>query len=441
VPRVAIEAGTMIGGKYRVEGVIGEGGMGVVLSAFHLELERRVAIKVIRPDLPAEDSVAKRMLLEARHAASITNEHIARVLDLGRLDSGAPYIVMEYLEGRSLYELVQARGPLAPLEAVDYLMEACEAVAEAHSRGIVHRDLKPENLFLAMRADGTPTIKVLDFGVSKSVSGGAMELTNPSTAVGSPHYMAPEQMRAKDDVDGRADVYALGAILFELLTGRPPFEADDIPTLCTLVLNTPPPSTLSLRAAVPTELDQVIQRCLEKNPGDRYRTVADLCRVLRPFGSELARTSLERVTRVLGDEPPPRSMRAPPPVHDLRLAATLELETLPEPALAAPATDGTRRWLLVSIAAVVLSALGLVAALGLREPPKAMLSRALGGVVALTRAVRPMPPQSASAIVVAPVAPSASTLPAPTTAQRPPALRPRPSAKPQENPASFGGRK
>ncbi|HMJ15917.1 MAG TPA: serine/threonine-protein kinase [Polyangiaceae bacterium] len=312
-----LRQGDLIGGKYRVEGVIGEGGMGVVLYATHLDLDRPVAIKLVRADLSERDEVVSRMLHEARAAANIRSEHVARVLDVGRLDSGSPYIVMEYLEGCDLCTLLEHHGRLASDLATDFIIQACEALAEAHSLNIVHRDLKPENLFLTTSADGEPIIKVLDFGISKEL--GRPEpraVTNPSSAIGSPHYMAPEQMRALQNVDSRADIWALGAILFELVTGRAPFDAENLAAVCASVVSDEPPRVRDLVKDVAAGLDAVIWRCLRKDPKERYATVADFAAALAPYGAPGSALSAERVSRISATTYRRSIMRLPMPSRD-----------------------------------------------------------------------------------------------------------------------------
>ena len=194
--------GEVLAGKYRVEAVLGEGGMGIVFAAHHLDLGRTVAIKVMRRDLGSDDSLVRRLMFEARAAARIQSEHVCQVLDVSRLDDGTPFIVMEHLSGRDLGSVLSSDGPLSEHRAVDYVLQACEPIAEAHRAGIVHRDLKPENLFLARRADGSDLIKVLDFGISKATAASALQVhtahTMANSAVGSPYYMAPNaQMSAR----------------------------------------------------------------------------------------------------------------------------------------------------------------------------------------------------------------------------------------------------
>ncbi len=293
-----LEPGVLVADKYRIERQLGEGGMGVVFAARHQVLDRHVALKVIRSELADNPAVVERLLLEARSAARLESEHVAKVLDVGTLPSGAPFIVMEYLEGDDLDRLLDLRGPLPEPEAVKCLMQVCEAVAEAHARHIVHRDLKPENIFAARRADGSTTMKVLDFGISKELKpSSARKITQTSASVGSPQYMAPEQMRA-EPIDPRADIWALGSILYELLSGHPPFEGTTIPEVCAKVLGQAPPPLSSWTPTVSPGLEAAIHRCLEKSREQRFADVRAFAEAIAPFGGESARLSRQRIDRL-----------------------------------------------------------------------------------------------------------------------------------------------
>ncbi len=312
-------AGAVLAGKYRVDRVLGEGGMGVVVAAVDLQLERRVAIKFLLPEYSQQHEAAQRFLREARAAVKIQSEHVARVIDVGTMESGAPYMVMEYLEGGDLAALLDERKALPAEEAVAYVLEACDAIAEAHSVGIVHRDLKPANLFLARQPDGSVRIKVLDFGISKalvtSTTGIDPSLTRTSSMMGSPLYMSPEQMKSAKHVDPRTDVWALGVILYELLTGEPPFYAESIPELSAKVLLDEPVPIRSVRGEIPEALESAVNRALAKDPAARFANVAEFASALAPFGPARTRANVERAGRVLkvssrgsitNEAPPPR---------------------------------------------------------------------------------------------------------------------------------------
>jgi serine/threonine-protein kinase len=271
--------------KYRVERILGVGGMGFVVAARNIHLGKPVALKMMLPDALAIPLAAERFEREARAAAQLKSEHVAEVLDIGKLPNGAPYIVMELLDGTDFGEVLQRDGWLRIDDLVSYVLQACEAIAEAHALGVVHRDLKPRNLFLGRRLDGTPLVKVLDFGISKwtKIDADSRELTRTSDVIGSPNYMSPEQIRSAKDVDARTDIWSLGVILFELLTGRVPFLADSLTQLCALVLEQPAPPVSTLRADVPAGLVAIVARCLEKPPERRFQTVNELAFALRPF--------------------------------------------------------------------------------------------------------------------------------------------------------------
>jgi serine/threonine protein kinase len=283
VPRV----GAVVAGKYRIERKLGEGGMGLVVAATHLTLGGQVALKFLTMGDEIRPEALARFTREAQTVARIKSEHIARVLDMGTVESGAPYIVMELLEGQDLHKFVRKNGPLPSGDAVEFILQAAEGVAEAHAAGIVHRDLKPANLFLSHKPDGSPFVRVLDFGIAKDVQAkkeaGDVSLTVGTDVLGSPLYMAPEQIRNPKDVDPRADVWSLGAILYKLLTGRSAFEADNpSATLAMIVMEEPDPIRM-LRPDVPAQLEAVVQRCLEKKIDQRFQSVDELACALLPF--------------------------------------------------------------------------------------------------------------------------------------------------------------
>src|SRR5664280_1680004 len=287
-PTASVTVGQLIAEKFHVERVIGEGGMGIVVAAHHVELDERVAIKFLLPEALANAEAVARFAREARASVKIKSEHVARTLDVGRLENGAPYMVMEYLEGTDLAARIQQSGPLPIEQAVAFMLETCEALADAHAIGIIHRDLKPSNLFVIRRTDGTESIKLLDFGISKitraTESGPAMDMTRTAAIMGSPVYMSPEQLTSSRDVDARSDIWSLGVTLFELLTGKPPYLAETIAELGAKVLTYPAPSVREFRPSVPEGLQAVIDRCLGKSPSERYLNVAELAAALVEFG-------------------------------------------------------------------------------------------------------------------------------------------------------------
>jgi len=279
-----LAAGQLLRGKYRVDGVLGEGGMGVVLDAFHVDLERRVAIKVLHSTLRDNAELVERFVREGRAASRIEGDHIARVFDVDRLQDGTPFLVMEYLDGHDLSFVRKQRVVLPIRDAIEYVLQACTAIAQAHACGVIHRDVKPANLFLTKLADGRARIKVLDFGISK-VTGplGRSEpsVTRTSLVMGSVEYMSPEQMLSTRDVDVRTDVWALGVVLFELLTAAPPFSGENTTQICAHVMSQLPVPPRSLRADLPEAIEHVILCCLEKDRTRRYPTVDALSQALR----------------------------------------------------------------------------------------------------------------------------------------------------------------
>lgn len=298
-----VQEGDLLAGKYRVEKVLGFGGMGVVVSAFRGDLEQRVAVKFLSEAAAERPDAAERFRREARAAAKIKSDHVARVLDVGTLDTGQPFMVMEFLEGNDIADELRRYTYLPIVDAVEFILQAIEALAEAHASGVVHRDLKPGNLFLARRADGSRRVKVLDFGISKALAGSSVEelsLTKTAALIGSPLYMAPEQMRSAKDVDTRADIWSLGAMLYEMLTGQSPYTGESIPQLCAALLHDDPIPLRQHRPEIPEGLEQAVLRCLMKDRNHRFPTVYDLGRALLPYAMPESRIHVERAERVLG---------------------------------------------------------------------------------------------------------------------------------------------
>jgi eukaryotic-like serine/threonine-protein kinase len=422
----SLTPGDLIGGKYLIDARIAEGGMGIVLRATHVELDRPVAIKLIRPEHAANEDVVTRLLAEARIAAGLRSKHVNHVLDVGRTETGVPYLVLEYMEGSDVCSYLARRGQLPVSEAVDLIMQACEALAEAHALGIVHRDLKPENLFLSEEADGGFVLKVFDFGISKAPAHlGSRALTNPSELVGSPSYMSPEQIEG-GSVDARSDIWALGVLLYELCSGTMLFEAPSIGETFSKILN--PQAALPALEVGPNGelLQRVIARCLRRNADDRYQDVVELARELAPLGTDalqaarvakVAAAARARAIAAAGDAP--AVMQATP----LALTTTqLEIE-----ARLAERTPGKRhrhRYMVVTVAALAL--LGAGSGYLTHRAAARARTAVVPAVVAVEQGRRQQPPTPVTLDTPAPASFALSAIPSPpSTAPQP--TRPRPS--------------
>jgi serine/threonine-protein kinase len=425
---VALKPGDVLAGKFRIERVLGRGGMGVVVQAMHLQLDQRVALKFLLPDALIHPETLARFSREARAAAKIRSEHVARVIDVGTLDSGSPYIVMEYLEGEDLSAHLRKNGPLSTSRATGFVLQACEALAEAHAAGIVHRDLKPANLFLARYPDGTPCVKILDFGISKISSGESgrdFDMTRTTAIMGSPFYMSPEQMKSTRSVDARADIWALGVILYELVSQRLPFDADTMPQLCALVLQEEPAPLGSFAQSGAPTFEAVVLRCLEKQPARRFQSIADLADALAPFAPHEAQRSLDLVARLSGAPSAPRSGHssnvAAPVVAG---AVSAESATQTDFGRTARGHGGSRR-LLIGVALALGGVLGGAGWL-LSRPAATTAASAAPAPSAHTpasateREIVPAPVPSAPTVTTV-VVPSASVPAPPTTASPKPA--------------------
>ena len=386
-----VQPGDVVAGKYRVERVLGAGGMGVVVAATHVKLGQKVALKLLLPQTLDRTEMVERFQREAQAAARLKSDHVARVIDVGVLDSGAPFMVMEHLEGLDLSQLVRARGPLPAAQVAELVLQACEAIGEAHAAEIVHRDLKPSNLFLTRTVSGAPRVKVLDFGISKlrTTEGldGEMDATKSTAVMGSPIYMSPEQMRSSKNVDARADIWSLGVVLYELLSGRPPWDGSTVFEIAAAVLRaTPPPLTESVADLDPA-LEQVVLRCMSKDPADRYASVAELVEALtafRPSAAQISSWDLkstlsltdtmqleESPTETLGPTPTPKELSAP---SRSAVPATSAAESQAKPATNAPGASTTAAmvqgaalasgksssWMVVAAVAVVATGVGVV---------------------------------------------------------------------------------
>jgi serine/threonine-protein kinase len=321
---VPVAQGEIIGGKYRVEAVIGIGGMAVVVSATHLGLGTKVAIKLLQPEAVQHEETVQRFVREARSMAKIRSEHIVRILDVGT-DGARPFMVMEHLNGMDLNQVLAMRGPMPVHDAVDAVLQACEALAEAHANGIIHRDLKPSNFFLTRRADRSPLVKILDFGLAKPnrAMGADMQeksLTSYDGVMGTATYMSPEQIRASKDVDARADVWSLGVVLFELLSKRHPFEGAFLAATLAKILGEQPVRLTEVARDAPYGLEDVIMRALVKDRDQRLASVAAFAEALAPFATPEGQVSIQRICRTLVTDP----HKSPQEIDDAMTAATFQ---------------------------------------------------------------------------------------------------------------------
>jgi tRNA A-37 threonylcarbamoyl transferase component Bud32 len=297
-----VREGDILAGKYKVERVLGAGAMGIVVSAMHVHLGERVALKFLHAEMAQNQEVVARFLREAQSSVRIKGEHVCRVSDVGKLETGAPYMVMELLQGSDLGQILEKQGRLEIPAAVDFLIQACDALAEAHALGIVHRDLKPSNLFLTTRPDGSPLVKVLDFGVAKIMGDNpnVPKLTAAGAILGSPLYMSPEQLLGSKAVDARSDIWQLGIILFELVTGQPPFDGKSLTDIVVAIGTQPAPSMRKLRPEVPVAMEEAVYRCLEKDAHRRMPDVAALAEALLPLATtRRAHVAVENIVTMI----------------------------------------------------------------------------------------------------------------------------------------------
>jgi serine/threonine-protein kinase len=431
--------GAIVADKYEIEGVLGEGGLGVVVAATHLHLDQKVAIKYLRGSAPRDRSMTDRFLREARLAAQIKSEHVVRVFDVATLADGTPYMVMEHLEGADLRTRLADSGAVPFSAAVDYVLQACEALAEAHVQGIVHRDLKPDNLFLARVSGGKDVLKILDFGISKlsdkyTSSSRVNVVTQAGDRLGTPLYMSPEQLEGSPNVDARTDLWAIGVVLYELCTGAIPFTGDSLPALCTAILTKTPVPATTLVPGLPSEIDLIVGRCLAKNRDDRYQNVAELAEELAPFASTAGQTRARHTAQIVLDSGdtvrPPRfgpSVPAPAQPSDA-------------PPIAGAPTHGNK----LLIAAIAVAACVAVVALGRSRASSPVSATVTSSTTVTSTPAVPAPAAStataptisrAAAPAVAPVAAD----PVPEVSAPAPGAPSVPSVRPRVMPTPAAG--
>lgn len=419
--------------------------MGAVLGAKHKTLGHELAIKLMLPELARKPGAAARFLREARASVSIGSEHVARVIDVDELPDGTPYIVMERLRGQDLHTLLERRGPLPVEEAVGFVLQAAEAVAEAHSLGIVHRDLKPRNLFVAVRPDGELSIKVLDFGIAKATDPiSNITQTHGNVPLGSPHYMSPEQVRDPAGVDARTDIWSFGVVLFQLTTGMVPFDQDTLPALGAAIVGDPHPRLMDEITDVPEGFPEVVDRCLAKRAADRPADLKELALLLEPYAGPSAKKSVTRCVRLL--ERRAREMDVTQPVSSDSETAEM---SAPQKRLG---EQGTEAGLTASTNTEVEAPLDQR-----RRSPVVLIGLGIAAVAAASywvfgrSTVTPEPPPTLASptVVVSPVVPSTVAATAASTPERRepdagPKMRLRstkPSGKPAPSADPYGDRK
>lgn len=346
LPSQGFEPGCVLADKYRIERKLGVGGMGVVFEATHLMLSERVAIKLLLPQIGEDRECRSRFFREAQAAARINSVHVARVRDIGELESGEPYIVMDYLDGFDLNTWIEKRGALSVEQAAQWMLEACKGLAAAHAAGVIHRDIKASNLFITSTSDGSSVLKILDFGISKLTEAQGMSeaiLTGTQASMGSPLTMSPEQMLSPRDVDHRTDIWSLGTVLYWCLCGAHPFEAESLPQLCVLVLEAEVVPLQTRRPDLPAPLLDIVARCLRKLPADRYADVAELAQALAPFAQAGGQAAADQCRRILAQRRTDAS--GSPPAQTSSTASLGEHST--QRAVPSPRTrgalDGTSR--------------------------------------------------------------------------------------------------
>ena len=412
--RAPTQPGDIIAGKYRVVRELGRGGVGVVVEVEHQKLRQRLAIKLLDPFFVRDSDIVDRFEREARAMAALKSPYVTAVSDVDVLEDGTPYMVMELLEGHDMSAELRKRQVLPPLEAIDFVVQACEGLATVHAHGIVHRDLKPSNLFLVPTATGH-TVKVMDFGISKFEGN---EVTRTGSSLGTPAYMSPEQVRSPRDVDVRTDIWSLGVLLFRALSGALPFEGEGITGMSVAIVNEEAKRLDALRPELPYELVHLVHRCLEKDREARFATATELRDALTavrrtmqvrsqaptiPFVDLPVESGAEVLDSFIRNAP-----RAPTAATPSSASPTAAPAMAPDPAK-------SKKGLVVGLV-VFLAALAALGAVGV------MLVRVRAPEVTISPAssAEPTPPTSAPAMEPAP----------PATAEAPKAVEPAPSPVP-----------
>jgi serine/threonine-protein kinase len=439
-----LEVGSVVDGKYRVDQVLGRGAMGVVVQATHLHLGERVALKFLRYRAKggATDDFQSRFKREAKVSAKLKNEHITRVIDVGVWRDRVPYMVMDHLTGTDLRQVIRSGEPIPVPVAIDYTVQVCEGIAEAHAIGVVHRDLKPSNLFITKRADGSDLVKILDFGISKWTADETEldELTQTGVVLGSPKYMAPEQLFGSNEVDSRADVWSTGAILYEMLAGRPPFDLPTFTKICAeLSTDHPPPPIIAKRSEVTPELEAVVMRCFARAPDKRTQNVAELAgelldAVQAPFADAVRQKILATLdpkngrdalgttgnrampsgayTSMSGSTSSARLVFPPPPAPPVTEVATAAPTTI---SASQPAPRKSRAaW--VVLAVLVLGGVGAFLAFGMGSESDKAKATHEPALTTEPPAPAPPPPAVTAAATTTPTATIAKALPTATGA-------------------------
>jgi serine/threonine protein kinase len=435
--------GTVLGGKYRLEALVAEGGSSHIFLARDAGLDEDVAVKLLMSEFRNEKDVLARFLREAKTIRRIQSDHCVKVLDVGLDDEHGPFMVMEYLEGKNLREILRAETKLIPGRACELILQVCDALAAAHAIDCVHRDIKPGNVVVLNRGD-LELVRVLDFGISKHALSGSvlnhdLSLVDTASLMGTPMYMSPEQMRSNAETDCRADIWSVGAMLHEMLTGSPPFEAESINQVCSMVLEAPAPAVHELDPSLPVELGRVVQKCLSKQASERYQNVGELAVALLPFSPRRARASAARIVSILtaagvsvdrsaiSDYPPAPSNPAPvaiPPSGPLSASLLAGVDARSESDLASipPAVvknGGSRRMMVaVPLAVLLLTLAGVAVALARRSAPSAAVAPSVTAP-AVSSAERP--------VVMTASAPPPESLPEPAVAIPQPTKRPHAS--------------